>query len=70
MQGGPQPGDLLAMTRVGRCVDRQALTATVRALAGYLTQRSLMPPPAGIPTVREFQAALGQVTRRWLADLL
>lgn len=70
MQGGPEPGDLLAMTRVGRSVSRQALSATVCALAGYLTQRSLAPPPAGIPTVRGFQAAQGQVARRWLADLL
>jgi aminoglycoside phosphotransferase (APT) family kinase protein len=70
MQGGPQPGDLLAMTRVGRRADKQAVTATVCALAGYFTQRSLTPPPAGIPTVRAFQAAQGQIARRWLADLL
>lgn len=70
MQGGPQPADLMAMTRIGRCVDRQAVTATVCALAGYFTQRSLTPAPAGIPTVRAFQAAQGQIARRWLADLL
>jgi hypothetical protein len=27
-------------------------------------------PPAGIPTVRAFQAAQGEITRRWLAELL
>lgn len=70
MQGGPLPGDLVAMTRVGRAVDKRALTATVCALAGYFTYRSLTPPPEGIPTVREFQAAQGRITRRWLADLL
>lgn len=70
MQGGPQPGDLVAMTRVGRRVDREAVTATVCALAGYFTQRSLAPAPAGIPTVRAFQAAQGQIARHWLADLL
>lgn len=70
MQGGPQPADLVAMTRIGRRIDRQAVTATVCALAGYFTQRSLTPPPAGIPTVRAFQAAQGQIARRWLADLL
>lgn len=70
MQGGPGPGELLAMTRAGRTADRQALTATVCALAGYFTQRSLAPPPAGIPTVRAFQAAQGEITRRWLSGLL
>jgi hypothetical protein len=40
------------------------------ALAGYFTQRSLEPPPPGIPTVRAFQAAQGEITRRWLADLI
>lgn len=70
MQGGPLPGDLVAITRAGRRADRKALTAVVCALAGYFTQRSLTPPPRGIPTVRAFQAAQGQVARRWLADLL
>lgn len=70
MQGGPEPGDLLAMTKVGRSVGRPALTALVCAVAGYLTERALRPPPAGIPTVREFQAAQGRIARRWLAGLL
>jgi Ser/Thr protein kinase RdoA (MazF antagonist) len=70
MQGGPAPGELLSLTRAGRSVSRQALTATVCGLAGYFTHRSLQPPPDGIPTVREFQAAQGRITRRWLADLL
>jgi hypothetical protein len=42
----------------------------VCAVAGYLTQRSLEPAPAGLPTVRAFQAAQGAVARRWLAALL
>ncbi len=70
MQGGPAPDELVAATRAGRAADRQALTATVCALAGYFTQRSLLPPPPGIPAVRAFQAAQGQIARRWLAGLL
>lgn len=70
MQGGPPPGDVVAMTRAGRAVDKQALTAMVCALAGYFIERSLTPPPAGIPTVREFQAVQGEITRAWLASLL
>jgi len=70
MQGGPQPADLLTRSRAGRSATRADLTATVCALAGYFTERSLRPPPPGLPTVRAFQAAQGEVTRRWLAQLL
>jgi Ser/Thr protein kinase RdoA (MazF antagonist) len=70
MQGGPEPAALLARSRVGRDASRDAVAAVVCALAGYFTQRSLLPPPPGLPTVRHFQAAQGEVTRRWLAALL
>jgi aminoglycoside phosphotransferase (APT) family kinase protein len=70
MQGGPEPGDVLSMTKTGRTAGRDALRATVCALAGFFTEHSLRPPPPGIPTVREFQAAQGVIARRWLAALL
>ena len=70
MQGGPEPAELLARSRAGRNVSRGSLAAVVCALAGYFTERSLQPPPPGLPTVRQFQAAQGEVTRRWLAALL
>jgi aminoglycoside phosphotransferase (APT) family kinase protein len=70
MQGGPEPADLLTRSRSARSASHESLTATVCALAGYFTERSLRPPPPGIPTVRAFQAAQGEVTRRWLAQLL
>jgi aminoglycoside phosphotransferase (APT) family kinase protein len=70
MQGGPEPSELLKLSRAGRSASRAALTATVCALAGYFTARSLQAPPPGLPTVRAFQAAQGEVTRRWLDQLL
>jgi aminoglycoside phosphotransferase (APT) family kinase protein len=70
MQGGPEPDALLARSRVGRAVSRDALAALVCALAGYFTERALRPAPPGLPTVRSFQAAQGEVARRWLATLL
>jgi len=70
MQGGPEPAALLARSRAGRDASREALAAVVCALAGYFTERSLRPPPPGLPTVRSFQAAQAEVTRRWLATLL
>jgi aminoglycoside phosphotransferase (APT) family kinase protein len=70
MQGGPEPAELLARSRAGQNVSRAPLAAVVCALAGYFTERSLQPPPPGLPTVRAFQAAQGEITRRWLATLL
>jgi hypothetical protein len=70
MQGGPPPADLIASSRSCRAADREALTALVCGLAGYLTERSLRPPPPGLPTVRAFQAAQGTIARRWLAELM
>jgi len=70
MQGGPEPAELLARSRAGRNASRESLTAVVCALAGYFTERALQPPPPGLPAVRQFQDAQGEVTRRWLATLL
>ncbi len=70
MQGGPGLADLLGMSRAGRTARPQSVTAILCALAGYFTSQALLPPPPGLPTVRAFQAAQGQVARRWLADFL
>jgi hypothetical protein len=70
MQGGPQPAGLLTWSRAGRSASRAIQAATVRALAGYITERSLRPRPPGLPAVRAFQAAQGEVTCRWLAQRL
>jgi aminoglycoside phosphotransferase (APT) family kinase protein len=70
MQGGPQPADLMASSRAGHAADRQAVTSLVCALAGYLTERSLQPPPPGLPTVRAFQATQAVVARQWLTAIM
>ena len=41
--------------------DPDAVTATVAALAGYFTRTALLPPPPGLPTLREFADAQGKV---------
>ncbi|MDR2984898.1 MAG: aminoglycoside phosphotransferase family protein [Nocardiopsaceae bacterium] len=69
MQGGPPPGDVLAMTRSGRAASQEAVAAAVCGMAGYFTEAALRPPVPGIPTVRAFQAAQGEIARRWLADV-
>jgi hypothetical protein len=46
------------------------VTALVCALAGYLTETSLRPPPPGLPTIRPFQAAHATIARHWLTQRL
>jgi hypothetical protein len=69
LEGGPPPEDLMARHGPSREADRDVVTALVAAFAGFLTQRSLAPPPPGLPTVRAFQAAQGSVARSWLQRL-
>jgi aminoglycoside phosphotransferase (APT) family kinase protein len=66
LEGGPDPEEMVASTRVGREADPEALTTLVVALAGYFVSASLQPPPPGIPHVRAFQRAQGEVCLDWL----
>ncbi len=68
MQGGPSPEELLMRSASGRAADPAAVTAFLAAVAGFFTFQSLLPPPPGIPTVRQFQAAQGEIARRWLDE--
>ena len=69
MQGGPPPEELLARHPAGRAAAPDAVAAAVAALAGFFTWQSLQPPPPGLPTLRLFQAAQGEIAREWLARL-
>jgi aminoglycoside phosphotransferase (APT) family kinase protein len=68
MQGGPPPEELFMRHASARAADPDAITAFIAAIAGYFTFQSLLPPPPGIPTVRQFQAAQGEIARRWLDE--
>ncbi len=70
LAGGLAPEELLKHHAPSRAVDPDALNAVIASLAGYFTQRGLLPPPPGLPTLRAFQAAQGVVTREWLAERL
>jgi aminoglycoside phosphotransferase (APT) family kinase protein len=70
LQGGPQPAELITSSRSGGAASPHAVTALVCALAGYLTESSLRPPPQGLPTIRAFQAAHATIARQWLAERL
>jgi aminoglycoside phosphotransferase (APT) family kinase protein len=66
MQGGPEPEEVLSMSRYGRLADPDAVTALVATVTGYFLLHALRPPDPGLPTVRAFQQAQGEVALRWL----
>lgn len=66
LEGGPEPEDMLRSTRVGRAADPDAVTTFVVALAGFFVSQSLQPEPPGIPHLRAFQRAQGEVCVDWL----
>jgi aminoglycoside phosphotransferase (APT) family kinase protein len=66
LEGGPLPEELLASHQNWRQVDQDAVAVLVAAVAGFFIEHSLRPAPPGLPTLRAFQAAQGEVARAWL----
>lgn len=66
LEGGPDPEELLARYRPAAGSDPEATTAMVAAIAGYFTHHGSLPDPPGLPTLRAFQRAQGEVARAWL----
>jgi phosphotransferase family enzyme len=69
MQGGPPPADLLRRAAMEGVSD-EAIDAVLASLTGYFLGHARRPPPPGIPTVRAFQAAQGEVALAWLRQRL
>jgi hypothetical protein len=67
MQGGPMPSELLRRAALGD-VSERAINATLASLTGYFLAYSRRPAPPGIPTLRSFQAAQGEVALAWLRE--
>ena len=67
MQGGPPPEELLSRYPPARLADPDAITAVVCAIAGFFVGEGLRPAPPGLPTLRAFQIAQGEVARSWLS---
>lgn len=70
LEGGPPPQEMLAAHSVGRAADPDAVTAYLAAIAGYFVLNSLQPAPPGIPHLRAFQRAQGEVCLTWLEQRL
>lgn len=67
MQGGPHPRVLLDRFQI-KGANSAEIDAVLCSLAGYFVVRALDPPPPGLPTVRVFQAAQGEVALAWLRE--
>ncbi len=68
MQGGPDPEHVLARWPGASDADPAPVNAALASVAGFFTHRSLLPAAPGLPTLRPFQAAQGEVARRWLRE--
>lgn len=68
MQGGPPPEQLLASWPSADTADPETVDAVIASVAGFVTYGALLPPPPGLPTLRAFQAAQGEIARAWLAE--
>jgi aminoglycoside phosphotransferase (APT) family kinase protein len=68
MQGGPAPEQIMARHPVGRGADPDAVTSVVAMLAGSFLWLGGRPDPPGLPTLRAFQRAQGQVALTWLRE--
>ncbi|MEU9478440.1 phosphotransferase [Streptomyces sp. NPDC048191] len=69
-QGGPDPEEVFTAHPLGRDADPDAVTAALAALTGYFLRSSLNPAPPGLPTLRPFQRAQGDVALEWLRKRL
>ncbi|RSN66930.1 aminoglycoside phosphotransferase family protein [Actinomadura sp. WAC 06369] len=70
LQGGPPPADAFAAHPLAASADDRAVTAVLAAVAGFFVHGGLQPPPPGLPALRAFQRAQGEVALAWLRDRL
>jgi aminoglycoside phosphotransferase (APT) family kinase protein len=66
LEGGPPPEELLARHDLPGAGDPGSVTVLLCAIAGFFVSHSLRPAPPGLPTLRPFQAAQGEVALAWL----
>ena len=66
MQGGPRPWEVFEAHPLGRNAPRERVLPLIAAFAGFFVQRSTLPPPPGLATLREFQRAQSVEALAWL----
>ncbi len=66
LEGGPSPEELLVRHEPSRQIYPDVVTVLLAAISGFFVAHSLEPAPPGLPTLRPFQAAQGEVALAWL----
>jgi aminoglycoside phosphotransferase (APT) family kinase protein len=66
LAGAGDPEALLLGSATGRDADPRAVNAVLAAFTGLMEHARRKPPPPGIETVRDFQAAQAAVAGEWL----
>ncbi|MBC6463462.1 phosphotransferase [Actinomadura sp. HBU206391] len=66
LQGGPPPEALFEDHPVARGADRHDVTTALAALTGFFVWNARQPAPPGLPALRAFQAAHGEIALEWL----
>ncbi len=66
LEGGPPPEELLSRHQPSGRSDSDAVSALLAAVSGFFVSHSLRPAPPGLPTIRPFQGAQGEVALAWL----
>ncbi len=67
LEGGGAPESVMEL--VGLDLGADEILPLVAAMAGYFAERGRLPDPPGLPTVRAFQRAQGEITTAWLRRL-
>jgi aminoglycoside phosphotransferase (APT) family kinase protein len=70
MQGGPEPWTVFDRHPVSADASPECVDAVLAALSGYFVWKGTLPPPPGLPTLREFQRAQGVAASAWLRHRL
>lgn len=70
LQGGPQLDTLIQRCEQTAAAPREELMAVAVAITGFFLHGSTLPSPPGLPTVRAFQRAQGEVMAVWLDETL
>jgi aminoglycoside phosphotransferase (APT) family kinase protein len=68
LEGGGAPESVLARAGLDQ-LDINLVVPVLAALAGYFVHNARLPCPRGLPTLRAFQRAQGDVTIAWLRRL-
>ena len=70
LDGAPDPEAIWLAHPLGAAADADRADAVLAAFTGYFLRQSTRPPPPGIPTVRAFQRAQGDIALAWLGRRL